>query len=165
MTSAAEHRKTRPSEADAILNALPNPVLLIGPDGKIVDANNAAEAFFDISTQFLQRQQLKELVPFGSPLLALIDQVRTSNSPVNEYKVDLGTPRMGGDRQVDLHVAPLTERPGHIVVMLQERTIADKMDRQLTHRGAARSVTALAAATSSAQDKCLRAWRSPTRSP
>jgi two-component system, NtrC family, nitrogen regulation sensor histidine kinase GlnL len=30
-------------------------------------------------------------------------------------------------------------------VMLQERTIADKMDRQLTHRSAARSVTALAA--------------------
>jgi len=39
-----------------------------------------------------------------------------------------GTPRIGGDRQVDLHVAPLTERPGHIVVMLQERTIADKME-------------------------------------
>ena len=145
MTSAAEHRKTRPSEADAILNALPNPVILIGPDGKIVEANNAAEAFFEISAQFLQRQQLKELVPFGSPLLALIDQVRTGNAPVNEYKVDLGTPRMGGDRQVDLHVAPLTERPGHIVVMLQERTIADKMDRQLTHRSAARSVIALAA--------------------
>ena len=30
-------------------------------------------------------------------------------------------------------------------MMLQERTIADKMDRQLTHRGAARSVIALAA--------------------
>ena len=29
--------------------------------------------------------------------------------------------------------------------MLQERTIADKMDRQLTHRSAARSVIALAA--------------------
>ena len=29
--------------------------------------------------------------------------------------------------------------------MLQERTMADKMDRQLTHRGAARSVTGLAA--------------------
>ena len=32
-----------------------------------------------------------------------------------------------------------------VVVMLQERTIADKMDRQLTHRGAARSITALGA--------------------
>jgi len=145
MTSSAEHRRLVPSDGDAILNALPNPVLLIGPDGKIVDANIAAESFFEISTQFLQRQSLKELVPFGSPLLALIDQVRSAGSPVNEYKVDLGTPRIGGDRQVDLHVAPLTERPGHIVVMLQERTIADKMDRQLTHRSAARSVIALAA--------------------
>ena len=145
MSSAAEHRRPVPSDSEAILNALPNPVLLIAPDGKIVDANMAAESFFEISTQFLQRQSLKELVPFGSPLLALIDQVRSSGSPVNEYKVDLGTPRIGGDRQVDLHVAPLTERPGHIVVMLQERTIADKMDRQLTHRSAARSVIALAA--------------------
>lgn len=145
MTSAAEHRRAPPSDSDAILNALPNPVLLVAPDGKIVDANMAAESFFEISTQFLRRQSLKELVPFGSPLLALIDQVRSSGSPVNEYKVDLGTPRIGGDRQVDLHVAPLTERPGHIVVMLQERTIADKMDRQLTHRSAARSVIALAA--------------------
>src|ERR1700743_2530684 len=146
MSSAAENLRRAPaSDADAILNALPNPVLLIGPDGKIVGANIATEAFFEISTQFLKRQSLKELVPFGSPLLALIDQVRSSNSPVNEYKVDLGTPRMGGDRQVDLHVAPLTERPGHIVGMVQERTIADKMDRQLTHRSAARSVIALAA--------------------
>src|SRR5579859_3115728 len=145
MTSAAEHLRPIPTDAEAILNALPNPVLLIAPDGRIIDANISAESFFEISAQFLQRQSLKELIPFGSPLLALIDQVRSSGSPVNEYKVDLGTPRMGGDRLVDLHVAPLTERPGHIVVMLQERTIADKMDRQLTHRSAARSVIALAA--------------------
>src|SRR3982074_478167 len=108
MTSAAEHRRPVPSDAEAILNALPNPVLLIAPDGRIVDANMAAESFFGISAQFLQRQSLKELVPFGSPLLALIDQVRASSSPVNEYKVDLGTPRIGGDPPADLHVGPLT---------------------------------------------------------
>jgi len=39
----------------------------------------------------------------------------------------------------------MPERSGYVVVMLQERTIADKMDRQLTHRSAARSVIALAA--------------------
>jgi two-component system nitrogen regulation sensor histidine kinase GlnL len=44
-----------------------------------------------------------------------------------------------------MHVAPLPEQLDYVVVMLQERTIADKMDRQLTHRGAARSVIALAA--------------------
>src|SRR6202042_2938560 len=97
MTSAAESRRPTPSDGEAILNALPNPVLLVAPDGKIVDANMAAESFFEISTQFLRRQSLKELVPFGSPLLALIDQMRSSGSPGNQYKVDLGTPRMGGD--------------------------------------------------------------------
>src|SRR5579871_1984840 len=136
---------SRASTGEAILNALPNPVLLVAPDGRIVDANIAAESFFEISNQLLQRQSLKELIPFGSPLLALVEQVRTIGNAVNEYKVDLGTPRIGVDRQVDLHVAPLAEKPGHIVIMLQERSIADKMDRQLTHRSAARSVTALAA--------------------
>jgi two-component system, NtrC family, nitrogen regulation sensor histidine kinase GlnL len=140
-----ETRRVHSPDADAILNALPNPVVVVAPDGKIIDANMAAEFFFEISSQFLRRQSLTELVPFGSPLLALIDQVRSAGSPVNEYKVDLGTPRIGIDRLVDLHVAPLPEKPGHIIIMLQERTIADKMDRQLTHRSAARSVTALAA--------------------
>src|SRR5262245_29925427 len=132
-------------DAEAVLNALPLPVVLVGADGKITEANVAAEAFFEVSLPLLRRHALRDLVPFGSPLLILVDQVRASGAAVNEYKVDLGTPRNPGDRVVDLHVAPLPERPDYVVVMLQERTIADKMDRQLTHRGAARSVIALAA--------------------
>jgi two-component system nitrogen regulation sensor histidine kinase GlnL len=131
--------------ADAVLNALPLPVITVSADGKIADANVAAESFFEASLPLLRRQMLRDLVPFGSPLLALVEQVRHRGAAVNEYKVDLSTPRNPGDRLVDLHVAPLPERPDHVVVMLQERTIADKMDRQLTHRGAARSVSALAA--------------------
>ncbi len=133
------------SAADAVLNALPHPVIVIAPDGKVVDANAAAEAFFEVSVPLLRRQSLRDLVPFGSPLLTLVEQVRSRSAAVNEYKVDLGTPRNPGDRLVDMHVAPLPEQPDYVVVMLQERTIADKMDRQLTHRGAARSVIALAA--------------------
>src|SRR5499425_3825224 len=131
--------------AEAILNALPHPVIVVAADGKVVEANVAAETFFEVSAPLLRRHALHELVPFGSPLLALVEQVRVRGAAVNEYKVDLSTPRNPGDRLVDLHVAPLPEQPDHVVVMLQERTIADKMDRQLTHRGAARSVIALAA--------------------
>jgi len=133
------------SAADAVLNALPHPVIVVSSDGKVVDANVAAEAFFEVSVALLRRNLLRDLVPFGSPLLTLIEQVRRRGAAVNEYKVDLGTPRNPGDRLVDLFVAPLPERPDYVVVMLQERSIADKMDRQLTHRGAARSVSALAA--------------------
>ena len=131
--------------SDAILDALPHPVFMVSADGKIANANAAAESFFEASLTLLRRQRLRDLVPFGSPVLALIEQVRARGAAVNEYKVDLGTPRNPGERLVDLHVAPLPERQDHVVVMLQERTIADKMDRQLTHRGAARSVIALAA--------------------
>jgi two-component system, NtrC family, nitrogen regulation sensor histidine kinase GlnL len=136
---------SRPTAADVVLNALPHPVIVVSSDGKVSEANAAAEAFFEVSVSHLRRHLLHDLVPFGSPLLTLIEQVRVSGAAVNEYKVDLGTPRNPGDRLVDLYVAPLPEQPGSVVVMLQERTIADKMDRQLTHRGAARSVIALAA--------------------
>jgi len=131
--------------SDALLDALPHPVMMVSADGSIANANAAAESFFEASVTLLRRHTLRELVPFGSPLLSLVEQVRSRGAAVNEYKVDLGTPRNPGERLVDLHVAPVPERPDHVVVMLQERTIADKMDRQLTHRGAARSVIALAA--------------------
>src|ERR1700704_744788 len=144
--SRLEPMPTLPSgTADAVLDALPHPVIMVSADGRVANANAAAESFFEASLPLLRRHRLGDLVPFGSPLLALIEQVRARGAAVNEYKVDLGTPRNPGERLVDLHVAPLNERPGGVVVMLQERTIADKMDRQLTHRGAARSVSALAA--------------------
>jgi len=71
--------------------------------------------------------------------------VRERRAPVNEYRVDVSSPRLGIEKVVDLYVAPVPEFPGSIVVMFQERSMADKIDRQMTHRGAARSVTGLAA--------------------
>ena len=58
--------------------------------------------------------------------------------------MDLSSPRLGQDKLVDLYVAPVVSEPGSVVVVFQERSMADKIDRQLTHRAAARSVTGLA---------------------
>ena len=57
--------------ADAMLNALPHPVIMIAPDGRIADANVAAEQFFEASIPMLRRNMLRDLVPFGSPLFSL----------------------------------------------------------------------------------------------
>src|ERR1700721_1293716 len=145
MSFIEPHAPSSMTAADAVLNSLPHPVMVIAPDGRVSDANVAAESFFEVSVSLLRRNAMRDLVPFGSPLLALIEQVRNRGAAVNEYRVDLSSPRLPRERVVDLHVALVPERPGFVVVMLQERTIADKMDRQLTHRGAARSVIALAA--------------------
>jgi two-component system nitrogen regulation sensor histidine kinase GlnL len=118
--SSADSVNAFPTLANAVIDALPHPIITVSAEGNVITANAAAESFFEASLPLLQRHQLSDLVPFGSPLLALVEQVRARRAAVNEYKVDLGTPRNPGERLVDLHVAPLPERPDHVVVMLHE---------------------------------------------
>ncbi|MCA1406826.1 nitrogen regulation protein NR(II) [Ensifer sp. IC3342] len=128
----------------AVLNAIQNPVILVDERGLVAFANWEAESFFGASANHLARHNISAFIPFGSPLLTLIEQVRERRAPVNEYRVDLSSPRLGADKLVDLYVAPVLSTPGSVVIVFQERSMADKIDRQLTHRGAARSVTGLA---------------------
>ncbi|MGA9825474.1 MAG: ATP-binding protein [Methylocystis sp.] len=132
-------------DRSCILETLPHVIIALRKDGVIVDANAAAESFFEIGKPLLIGQTLERLLPFGSSLLALIAQVRERGAAINEYKIDLGRPGPSGDRRVDVHCAPLAQSDCGVLVVLQERTIADKIDRQLTHQGAARSVSGLAA--------------------
>jgi two-component system nitrogen regulation sensor histidine kinase GlnL len=128
-----------------LINALPHPLLSVAGDGSIRDVNPAAELFFDTSRNALRRTKFQDLLPFGSPLLSSVEMVRQRRAPINEYRVDLGTPKIGAERYVDIYIAPLPNLDEGVVIMLQERTIADKMDRQLTHRSAARSLSAMGA--------------------
>lgn len=127
------------------LNVLPMPVVVIGERNGILYANTSAEDFFQSSAVVLKRQRLDDLIAFGSPVLALVEEVQRRGASVSEYRLDLGSPRLGADRIVDVFASPLPSQGDAVVLMLQERTIAEKMDRQLTHRGAARSITALGA--------------------
>ena len=132
-------------ESIMMLDALPHPVIMINGDDNILHNNVAAEVFFRSSSPSLRKKSIHHFLPFGSPLLALIEQVRRTGSPINEYRVDVSSPRLGRDQLVDLHVSPVVEMNNSVVVLFQKRTIADKMDRQLTHRSAARTVSGLAA--------------------
>lgn len=134
------------SEIDAmqVLGAIPNPILVVGSQGEVIYANPAAEQFFDSGAAVLYRQNLRDLVPFGSPVLQLVSQVFRERYNMSEYDVDLGSPRLG-ERLVDVQVSPVPETDDRAVVRFDERTVAAKIDRALTYRGAARSVTGMAA--------------------
>jgi two-component system nitrogen regulation sensor histidine kinase GlnL len=75
--------------------------------------------------------------------LSLVKSVREKGGSVSEYRVDLGSPRIGVDRVVDIFVSASPDDEDAVIIMLQEKTIAEKMDRQLTHRSAARSISAM----------------------
>src|SRR5690606_20263835 len=81
--------------AAQMLNALPHPVILVDGRGYVVAANDEAQTFFQASAAVLARHTVEQLVPFGSPLITLIDQVRQRGASVNEYRVDIGSPRIG----------------------------------------------------------------------
>ncbi len=127
-----------------ILGALPEPVFVVDGEGTFRFLNSAAENFFAGGRAALTGRRLTELVLPDSPLVALIDQVRFAGSSISEYGVTVESPRIGS-HFVTIEAAPVAEAPGCIVVSLQERSIARKIDQQLTHRGAARSVSAMAA--------------------
>ncbi|WP_374304561.1 nitrogen regulation protein NR(II) [Ferrovibrio sp.] len=144
MQSAEQQMVAPPIDATQVLGAIPNPILVVGRQGDITYANPAAEQFFDSGAAVLARQNLRDLVPFGSPVLQLVSQVFRERYSVSEYDVDLGSPRLG-ERLVDVQVSPVPEAPDHVIVRFDERSMAAKIGRALTHRGAARSVTGMAA--------------------
>lgn len=132
----------------SVLQALPQPIIVCDEQRTIVFVNYAAEAFFGASQSVLSRQRLDDLIAFGSPITGLVGAVVERRAPMTEYRVRVGSSRFGDaadDRIVDVFATPLSETDGRVALLFQERTMADKIDRQLVSRGAARSVTGLAA--------------------
>jgi two-component system nitrogen regulation sensor histidine kinase GlnL len=130
--------------AAQVVGALPMPVLIVSGRQAVVFVNPAAEQFFDMGAGLLTKQKLGDLVPFGSPLLQLIVQARERSASVGERDMDLSTPRHG-ERVADVIATPLAGQDGSVMLTLQERSFAQRLDRQLLHRGAVRSLHGMAA--------------------
>ena len=128
----------------SIFDSLPNPVLVLGAQNAICLVNGAAEDFFQTSSAQLLKQSIAELVPFASPVVQSIQQVRDTGGVVNEYAVSVGSPRHGGERSADVQSSAVADDPHHVVVMILRRSMAQKLDLQLSHQGAARSVSGMA---------------------
>jgi two-component system nitrogen regulation sensor histidine kinase GlnL len=141
---AAAAARSTPPDAASLLAALPNPVMTLDRAGRVRFVNPAAEQFFGVSAAALIGHPLADVIVPESPLFALADAVWRSGGSIAEYDALLEGPRLA-PRSVTIEGAPAGEGSDLLVLTLHERSMADKMDRQLTHRNAARSVTAMAA--------------------
>jgi two-component system nitrogen regulation sensor histidine kinase GlnL len=140
VTAAFNKERADPAK---VLNALAQPLFTVEGQGMVIDANVAAETFFATGRGALLRSRLTDLLPFGSPVVALVADALKNRATVAGYKIDISTPRTGNRGPVDVFIAPLPLPSDAVTIMLQERAIAEKIDRQLIHRNAARSITAL----------------------
>lgn len=125
------------------LSALPFAVLAIERDSSIAYMNGAAEQFFEQGATGLRGRRLNQLLPTDSPLFSLIAQSIAGQTSVAEYDVSISCPR-GRPRNVAITAAPMMDGSSLTVVSLHEQSIARRINNQIAHRNAARSVTGLA---------------------
>jgi len=128
----------------AVLQGLPHAVLVADGNNRIVFANLAAEVFFGSSELLLKKRSLSNLTASPNPFLNLAEQVRKTGAAINDYGMQLS---MAGPvrEDVDVFASLVSEDEDLVLFMLQKRSVAHMFERQLTHRGAARSVSGMAA--------------------
>jgi two-component system nitrogen regulation sensor histidine kinase GlnL len=109
----------------AAFDLSPEPALVIGPDGALAAANEAAEALFGQGLGLLSRGRIRDALGAASPLIALIDRALFEGAKVRERGLEINlfgqhpfeadgaaAPLGDGSVLLTLHIrqAPLAER-------------------------------------------------------
>lgn len=128
----------------SLLNSLGEAVVAVAADNRIRFVNHAAEELLGAGAPLLNGQLLNDLVPSDAPLISIVEQCRRTGASVAVSEVHLESPRIGS-HDVDLRAICWSEDPDVVILTLRERSMARQIDRQMIQRGAARSVTAMAA--------------------
>ncbi|HVZ09837.1 two-component system sensor histidine kinase NtrB [Rhodopila sp.] len=132
------------ADSAAVLAAMPVAVVLLDAENQFRFVNQAAEQFLGISIAGLAQLRLDDLVPADNPIFLLIEQVRTGEVTIVDHELSLESPRLH-KRDITVQGSPLPEEPGAVLLVLQDASAARALDRHLAFRGAARSVTGMAA--------------------
>ena len=134
----------RAPDPAALLSALPVALVVLDRANRFRFANHAAEQFLGLSMVQLRQYKLADLLSPDSPIFLLIEQVRQNESTISDHDLTLDGPRIH-KQGITVQGSPLPEEPGAVVLVLQDASAARALDRQLTFRSAARSVTGMAA--------------------
>ncbi len=146
MMAIERNRATKDLILDPItvLEALPNPLFTVDSKNKISYLNSSAELFFDGSSIALQGVALSDLLPIDMPLFEMINQARSNGTSISDYDLVVETPRIG-IKVVNIGISPIPDSDGSVIISLFERSIAQKLHHQEQFRGAARSISGMAA--------------------
>ncbi len=128
----------------AILSAMPVPVVLLDADNRFKYVNHAAEQFLGASAASLSQARLTDLLPSDNPLFLLIDQVRRTEATISDHDLTLESARLH-KTGITVQGSPVPEDPNSVLLVMQDASAARALDRHLAFRGAARSVTGMAA--------------------
>ena len=132
------------SATTRLIEQLPLPVITLDTEDRFAYANPAAEEFFQTSLARLSGKRLDYYMPGDHPMLALVGQVRRTGRSSNLIGLEIASPRIGQHRDVEINASRFADISGGVMVILQERSAARLLERQMGRRKAGRSVSGLA---------------------
>ena len=127
---------------ETLWGAIPYPAFAVDEENRFLTCNPAAEFFGGTSVRQLQGKDLSAFVGEGSVVQNVVEQARKGSGSVVLHGIEVNWAD-NPIRMNDLHATSMPN--GHVLLLLHPRGLAEKMDRSLTHRSAARSVAGMAA--------------------
>mgnify|MGYP001158820857 CR=1 FL=1 len=124
-------------------NMLPLPAMLIDAQDRVAGLNVAAENFLGAAEGQIVGRNIDEAFGDGSRVVELIRRAREPGASASDNDVLFDWPGHAPE-VVDL-VASSGEDADEVLLIFQRRSFAAQIDRSLTHRQAARSMTGMAA--------------------
>jgi two-component system, NtrC family, nitrogen regulation sensor histidine kinase GlnL len=132
-----------PATVSSLWASLPLPALIIDETGRISDVSPSAETFLNMSQRALVGQMLLDRLIIDAPMESALARVRAHQSPLVIAEADVTT----GERAPQtcaLHLAPMQDRAGAVLMMMAPREIADRLGRAMQVTSAARSAIGMA---------------------
>ena len=128
----------------SIWNCLPQPSFIISSTLKIVEANSASEFYCGTSKSRLLNKKITEFINESSLLIKVIRETEKEQRPTAVNSIDVYWVGKSVDTS-NVYCAPLEGSKSSVLLLIQPTTNVDRINRNLLHRNAARSVSGLAA--------------------
>lgn len=131
------------SDSPSIWASLPVPALLVDGSDHIKDINPAAESFLNASAKSMHGVPVWDKISVDAPLEDALLRARTHGTPLFVNDADIGTGD-GPPIQGNLQIAPVTDLPGHMLVLITSRELAGRLTRSQGVKSSAKSAIGMA---------------------
>jgi two-component system nitrogen regulation sensor histidine kinase GlnL len=128
---------------DNLWQSLPMPAFLIDPDDRIADINPEAESFLNTSARHVVGAPVFDMLAIDAPIDDKMRRARTDQASLVMNAVDVGSGHSAPITCI-VQLAPMMRMPGHVLLLIEPRVLADRLGRSMSVKSAARSAIGMA---------------------
>ncbi|MCP3969604.1 MAG: PAS domain-containing protein [Rhodobacteraceae bacterium] len=129
--------------AETIWASLPVPAFILDAKDRITEANPPAEQFLNASVRVIRGQPVFDRLAINAPLEQAFARVRSDLSPLFVNTVDVSSGN-AAPVSCNIQIAPVIGSPGQVLLMMEQRQIADQLGRAHSVKSAAKSAIGMA---------------------